>query len=206
MTIHAIIWDIGGVIERTEDLTPRQKVSDRLGVEITELTRLFFGHTDNFRVQLGEITPEEHWKNVREQLGLTEEEMITAREEFFAGDRLDMDLVNFIRALKQDYCTVVLSNYMAVLRGRITEEWQIDDAFHHIIISSEVGMMKPDPSIYKLALEIIGCAPEEVVFIDDFIDNVEGARIIGIHGLMFTGPQQAITSLNEVLSKSKNLS
>jgi len=203
MTIHAIIWDIGGVLERTEDLTPRQKVSDRLGVEMTELTRIFFGHTDNFRVQLGEITPEEHWENVRNQLDLTEQEMITARGGFFAGDKLDMDLVNFIRTLRQDYCTVVLSNYMAVLRGRITEEWQIDDAFHHLIISAEVGMMKPDPGIYQLALETVGCAPEEAVFIDDFIENVEGARDVGVHGILFTHPQQAMTSLNEVLSKAQ---
>lgn len=201
MAIHAIFWDIGGVLERTEDFTPRQKVSDRLGVEITELSHLFFGHSDNFRVQLGEITPEEHWENVRERLDLTEEEMITAREEFFAGDRLDMDLVNTIRQLKQDYCTVVLSNYTANLRGRIMDEWQIDDAFHHIIISAEVGLMKPGPGIYQLALETIGCAPEETVFIDDSIDNVEGARGVGIHGILFTDPRQAITSLNELISK-----
>jgi epoxide hydrolase-like predicted phosphatase len=201
MTIHAIIWDIGGVLERTEDPTPRLKLSDRLGVGVTELAHFFFGHTDNFRVQLGEITPEEHWENVRTQLGLTEEEMIKAREEFFAGDRLDMDLVNSIRELKRDYCTAVLSNYTAVLRGRITAEWQIDDAFHHLIISAEVGLMKPDPGIFELALETIGCNPEEAVFIDDFIENVEGARNVGIHGILFPDPQQAITSLNEILSK-----
>jgi epoxide hydrolase-like predicted phosphatase len=203
MTIHAIIWDIGGVLERTEDPTPRQKVADRLGVGLKELTRLFFGQTDNYSVQLGEITPETHWENVRTQLGLTEQEMIAIQDEFFAGDRMDMDLVNHIRELKQNYCTAVLSNYMAVLRQRITGEWQIGDAFHHLIISSEVGLMKPSPEIYQFALETVGFAPEETVFIDDFIENVEGARAVGIHGILFTDPQQAKTSLKELLEKSK---
>jgi epoxide hydrolase-like predicted phosphatase len=111
--------------------------------------------------------------------------------------------VNHIRELKQNYCTAVLSNYMAVLRQRITGEWQIGDAFHHLIISSEVGLMKPSPEIYQFALETVGFAPEETVFIDDFIENVEGARAVGIHGILFTDPQQAKTSLKELLEKSK---
>lgn len=199
MAIHAILWDIGGVLERTEDLTPRQKVAERLEIEMPDLTRLLFGHTDNFRVQLGEITPEEHWENVRGELGLSEGEMATVRQEFFAGDRLDMDLVDDIRELKHDYCTVVLSNYMAVLRDRIMDEWDIGDAFNHLIISAEVGMMKPHPEIYQFALETIGFDPEETVFIDDFIENVEGAQAVGIHGILFTSPAQAKTELGKLL-------
>jgi epoxide hydrolase-like predicted phosphatase len=202
MTIHATLWDIGGVLERTEDLTPRQKVAERLGIDVPDLTRLLFGHTDSFRVQLGEITPEEHWENVRGQLDLSESEMVTVRQEFFAGDRLDLALVDDIRQLKHDYCTAVLSNYMVVLRDRITEEWDISDAFHHLIISAEVGMMKPQPEIYQFALETIGFDPQEAVFIDDFIDNVEGARAVGIHGILFTSPKQVRTELSKLLHQS----
>jgi epoxide hydrolase-like predicted phosphatase len=202
MRIHAIIWDIGGVIERTEDPTPRQRVADQLGMGVPDLSYLLFGHTDNFRGQLGEITPEEHWENVRTGLGLSEREMVTVRQAFFAGDRIDMDLVSTIRDLKQDYCTAVLSNYMAVLRDRISEEWDIGDAFHHLIISAEVGMMKPHPEIYEFALETIGFAPEETVFIDDFIENVEGAQDVGIHGILFTSPEQVRTELSKLLSQS----
>jgi epoxide hydrolase-like predicted phosphatase len=202
MSIHAIIWDIGGVLERTEDHTPRQKAAERLGIEIPDLTRLLFGHTDSFRVQLGEITPEEHWENVRRQLGLSEGEMLTVRQAFFAGDRMDMNLVDYIRALKHDYCTAVLSNYMAVLRERIMDEWEIGDAFHHLIISAEVGLMKPQPEIYQFALETIGFAPEETVFIDDFIENVEGARAVGIHGILFTSPAQVRSEVSELLKQA----
>jgi putative hydrolase of the HAD superfamily len=202
MRIHAIIWDIGGVIERNEDPTPRQRVAERLGKSVSDLSHLLFGHTDNFRVQLGEITPDDHWENVRTSLGLSEREMATVRQAFFAGDRIDMDLVSTIRELKQDYCTAVLSNYMAVLRDRISEEWDIGDAFHHLIISAEVGMMKPHPEIYEFALETIGFAPEETVFIDDFIENVEGAQDVGIHGILFTSPEQVRTELSKLLSQS----
>ncbi|MGD8456836.1 MAG: HAD family phosphatase [Anaerolineales bacterium] len=201
MTIHAILWDIGGVLERTEDLTPRQKVAERLGIKIPDLIHLFFGHTDDFRVQLGEITPEEHWENVRRQLDLGESEMTAVRNDFFAGDRLDMDLIDFIRELKHEYCTAVVSNYMSGLRDRIMNEWDIGDAFHHLIISAEVGMMKPQPEIYQFALETLGFAPEETVFIDDFTENVEGAQAVGIHGILFTSPEQVRIELSKLLQK-----
>ena len=202
MTIHAILWDIGGVLERTEDLVPRQKIAERLGIEVPDLTRLLFGHTDNFRVQLGEITPEAHWENVRNQLDLSESEMVAVRQAFFAGDRLDMDLVDYVRDLKHNHCTGVVSNYMAVLRDRIMDEWDIGDAFHHLIISAEAGLMKPQPEIYQLALETIGFDPEETVFIDDFLENVEGAQAVGIHGILFNSPEQVRTELSKLLAQA----
>jgi epoxide hydrolase-like predicted phosphatase len=199
VTIQAIIWDVGGVLERTDDPTPRQNLVSRLGIDPIDLTRLLFGHSDNFRVQRGEITMEEHWANVSAQLDMTVEEIPAMLDEFFGGDRLDLDLVDYIRDLKHNYCTVILSNYMTNLRQRITEEWQIDDAFDYLIISSEVGLMKPDPEIYCLALETIGFEPEETVFVDDFIQNVEGARQVGIHGILFTHPEHVKTELNELI-------
>jgi epoxide hydrolase-like predicted phosphatase len=202
MSIQAILWDIGGVLERTEDLTPRKKVAERLGIEVPDLIRLLFGHTDNFRVQLGEITPEEHWESVRCQLGLSESDMIAIRQAFFAGDRLDRNLVDYIRKLKHDYCTVVLSNYMAVLRERIMDEWDIGDAFHHLIISSEVGLMKPQPEIYQFALETVGFDPEETLFIDDSIENIEGAQAVDIRGILFTSPAQVKTELQKFLTQT----
>ena len=47
--------------------------------------------------------------------------------------------------------------------------------------------MKPDPAIYRLALERFGLKPAEAVFIDDRADNVAGAEAVGVRGLVFTG-------------------
>jgi epoxide hydrolase-like predicted phosphatase len=201
MTIHAIIWDIGGVLERTEDPAPRENLAKRLGIETRDLAHLIFGHSDNFRVQRGEISLEDHWKNVGDYLGLSADKLPGVTEEFFAGDRLDLDLVEYIRELKHDHCTAVLSNYVSTLRYKITDVWRIDDAFHYLIISSEVGHMKPHPEIYSLALETLGYAPEETVFIDDFIENIEGAGEVGIRGILFQNPEQVKMELNNILNK-----
>jgi 2-haloacid dehalogenase len=60
--------------------------------------------------------------------------------------------------------------------------------FRDILVSGEVGMKKPDPRIFRLMLERIGVEPAAVVLIDDVVDNVEGARALGIQAVHFTSP------------------
>ena len=200
MKINTIIWDIGGVLERTEDPSPRNAIADHLGISVNALSDLIFGNTTEFRVQLGQISREEHFADVQTELGLSSRtDLDGILEQFFSGDQLDMDLVNQIRELKTNFTTAVLSNYSSILREQITSTWEIGDAFDHLIISSEVGHKKPDPEIYKIALETIGCQPDEAVFIDDFIENIHGAEQLGIRGIHFNNAEQALSELDSLL-------
>jgi epoxide hydrolase-like predicted phosphatase len=201
MTIKTILWDIGGVLERTEDHGPRTAIAEKVGLHPDELSHLVFGRPDNYRIQRGEISLEEHIRNIAAALEVNHEEMDTILEPFFGGDRLDKDLVEHIRALKQDYTTGVISNYMPPLRNKINDMWGIGDAFDTLVISSEVGVMKPDPEIYKIALERTQTSPEHAVFIDDFIENVEGARNLGMHAIHFKSPSQALDELHAMLEQ-----
>ncbi len=89
MGIQAIIWDSGGVLVRTEDWTPRDNLADRLGLTRKELKDLVFGTRADARLQLGEISSEEHWNNISQTLGLSAAQTVSLRSEFFAGDELD---------------------------------------------------------------------------------------------------------------------
>jgi len=199
MSIHAIIWDAGGVLVRTEDWAPRDVLADRLGLTRKELNDLVFGAPEDSRAQLGEISHEEHWENIRLTLGLSAAETPSVRREFFAGDELDADLIDYIRTLKQNYRTAMLSNAPSNMRIAINKELHIDDAFHLMVISAEVGLMKPDPAIYRLTLERLGFEPYETVFIDDVSENVAGARQVGMHAILFKNTEQIRTDLQSLL-------
>jgi HAD superfamily hydrolase (TIGR01509 family) len=108
-------------------------------------------------------------------------------------------LVDQIRELKHGYTTAVLSNAFDELRRLLVEEWLISDAFHHLIISAEVGMMKPDPAIFQLALEITGFEADETLFIDDSLDNIRSAEEIGMHTIHFNSAQQTRDELRNLL-------
>ena len=203
MGIHAIAWDVGGDLERTEDMQPRMTLAKRIGLPVFELEKIIFGNDDKYRVQLGEIDMADHQRNVAKKLDLPESTIENVFSEFFAGDVLDRELVKQILNLKQNYCSAIISNYAKVLRNKITDIWKIDDAFHYLICSAEVGLMKPNLEIYQLALEKIGFAPHETIFIDDFVENIEGAENIGMQGILFKNREQALADLGKLLETSK---
>ncbi|MBU1662779.1 MAG: HAD family phosphatase [Chloroflexi bacterium] len=202
MFIKAIIWDFGGVIIRTEDPASREQLIADLGVTRDYLSELTFSGEAGTRAQLGEITQAELWQHVRSELNLAPSEYPDLMKRFFGGDVVDFELVDYIRSLRSRYTTALLSNAWNDLRGIITNRWNFADAFDVMVISGEEGVMKPDPRIYQIALERSGVQPPEAVFIDDSIENIEAARKIGMHGIHFQNPEQALVDLEKKLGHS----
>ncbi len=122
---------------------------------------------------------------------------------FWAGDRLDRNLIKFIRSLQDRYTTALLSNAWRDLRTVIKEQWQIEDAFDHIVVSAEEGILKPDPQIYHRVLSRIGVSAGEAVFIDDFAHNIAGAEAVGLLGIHFRHPVQARSALVGLLARDR---
>ena len=67
-TIRAVIFDMGGVILRTEDLTSRSEQAKRFGLTRKELENIVFQSPESIKAEVGEYTAEEHWLNVARQL------------------------------------------------------------------------------------------------------------------------------------------
>jgi len=202
MSIKAVIWDAGGVLLRTEDYTSRQWLADRLGTTCQELEALVFDSESSIHAQLGEITYEQHFENVRITLNLQLDDMEAFWNDFWGGDIRDDKLVNYIRSLRMKYKTGLLSNAFSNMRYYLTDVLNISDAFDEMVISAEVGLIKPDPRIYELILQRLGVENQEAIFIDDFLRNVEGARRINMHAIHFRNPHQALSELENYLNGS----
>jgi len=198
MSIRAVLFDMGGVIVRTEYQAPRQHLAERLGMEYDDLVKIVFDSDSGYQASIGAITVEEHWAWVMKRLKRPVSEMDAIRHEFFAGDIIDRTIINFLRSLRGKYKTGIISNAWGDLRENIMRE-KIDDAFEHIIISAEVGAVKPDPKIYEIAIERVGVKPKEIVFVDDFPVNIEGCEKVGIKGILFRDPTSAIKQLKALL-------
>lgn len=198
MPIKAVIWDIGGVIARTEDLAPRDQLAQELGVTRDRLNYLFFSGPEGTRAQKGDISRTDLMKYVRRELNLATGEYPDLMDRFFAGDRVDNKLVAYIRSIKPRYKTGIISNAWSEV-SEILGGWGILDAFDVIIGSGDEGVMKPDPRIYHLALAGLNVQANEAVFIDDFIENIEGARRLGMLGVHFQSTRQALAELEALL-------
>jgi epoxide hydrolase-like predicted phosphatase len=199
MRIKAIVWDLGGVIVRTEDYSPREALAEEFGRTRLELEHIVFSSEAGRRAQLGEISAGQLWRSAADELGLPYTEIDRLQAAFWKGDQLDQELVDYIRRLRDGYRVVLLSNAFATLRSFLQETWKIADAFHHIVISGEVGLMKPDARIYQLMLDRAGVAPKEAVFLDDFPENIAGAQALGIRAIHFRQPAQALSELRAII-------
>ena len=118
---------------------------------------------------------------------------------FGAVTSIDQQLVVTIRGLKPAYKTGLLSNNWPNLRRLIKDRWKIGDAFDDLVISAEVGLMKPDPRIYQLAMERLDVQPAQAIFVDDFTENIQAAQQAGWHTILFQNPDQARSDLNSLL-------
>lgn len=199
MSIRAVIFDLGGVLVRTEDRAPREQLAKSLGMTYEEISHVIFDSESALLATVGKITTQAHWENTRETLKLSPEEFSRVRVAFWSGDSLDENLVDYIRFLRPQYRTGLLSNAWDNLREIIESRWKISDAFDEIIISSEVGVAKPDPRIYHMTLNRLEVAPQEAVFVDDFFENVEAAWSAGLNGIHFVKPEQAVSELSKLL-------
>jgi len=198
--IKAVFFDRGGVIIRTEFQAPRQALADRLGMEYEDLVKLVFDSPSGIRASHGEISDVEHWVEVIKRLKRPPAEMRAIRDEFFAGDVVDRKIVEFLRSLRPNYFVGLISNAWPDLREYIARQ-KFADAFDYMVISGEVGVMKPEARIYQIALEQAGVRPDEAVFVDDFYENVQGCRAVGMHGIHFRDPQEAMTELRDLLDE-----
>jgi epoxide hydrolase-like predicted phosphatase len=199
VSIQAIYFDIGGVLVRTMDRTPRTRLAVRLGMTYEALEELVFGGDRGRKAQLGEITAEEQWAYICQQVNWPLADWRSLEAEFFSGDRLDIELVDYIRGLQERYKTGVISNALSNVRVYIDTKWHMADAFDTLILSAEVGLMKPDARIFHLALQSLGVPPAQAVFVDDFVHNVDGAQAVGMHAIQFRNPEQIRLELEAIL-------
>ena len=112
---------------------------------------------------------------------------------------LNAELTAYFAALRPRYRTGILSNSFVGAREREQALYGFEDMCDVIVYSHEVGWVKPDPRIYHAVCERLGCAPEHAVLLDDVAANIDGARAVGMQGVLFTDTAQAMAELEALM-------
>ena len=198
MSIRAVFFDFGGVIQRTEFQAPRQHLGQRFGMDYDDIDKLVFGSPSARQASVGEISEDAHWANVLNRLKRPEAEAQAIKDEFFGGDVIDRELVEFIRSLRGKFHVGLISNAWSGMRAHLKKE-KLLDLFETVVISAEVGVMKPEARIYSIALEQAGVKAEAAVFVDDVQVNIDSCQQIGMKGVLFKDLQKAEDELKKLL-------
>lgn len=183
--MEAIIFDLNGVL-----------ILDRPGYVCSELELRVF---KRMGMSLNDAKEKEE---IKKELGWTEKEFWSFVDQSWQGAMPNMELVKLILKLKKaGYKTAILSNTSGlVMRPTIKSYFgrDINDLFDEVVISSEVGLLKPDPAIYKLVMKKLGTTPPESVFIDDAEEYLLPARNLGMTAILFRSNQMLRKALRKV--------
>jgi len=199
-TIKTIIFDMGGVLILTGNPTPREELAKRLGIPLNELLDAVFNGEDAIRSELGELSKKELWTNILRKFGKEEKDIEKVEEVFWSGDYLDQELMVYIQTLRRNYRMGFLSNAFQSARETVEGQFNFLHNFDLSIFSYEVKLRKPDSRIYHLVCEGLDTPPEQAVFIDDLLPNVEGARRAGLYGIHYQGLNELKKELSTLLN------
>ncbi len=198
--IHTIIFDIGNVLMDWHFKTyVKDLLRDEFLVEKVRGAIYGTGYWDqlDYGVDSGEVFSR----------------MLEAEPDYEKEIRLTLDhvaecmdkkeyAIPWIRQLKErGFRVLYLSNYSEFVMKAKPEVLDFLPLMDGGVFSCYVGMIKPDPGIYRILCREYDLVPEECVFIDDKAENIQAAKDLGMEGILFTDYHQASKDLEKLITE-----
>ncbi|MFX1314908.1 MAG: HAD family hydrolase [Promethearchaeota archaeon] len=202
MKVKAIIFDLGGVVVELDFSRFFQDVIEisPLNTPNSSLLLEFWRQSDIYHQ--GRISDNEFYSQACELL----QTCALNQEQFFDSFnsviyQIKEEILGLIKKIKDqnNIRILCLSNVNASHWQYLLEKNnKIIEYFDELILSFKVHMTKPDPRLFKLAIQKARCKPEEIVFIDDGLNNIRSARELGIKGIKFMNLENLINDLKNL--------
>jgi HAD superfamily hydrolase (TIGR01509 family) len=194
--IRAVIFDFFGVLvgdgfESTYRKAGGDPVEDRLFVQslLDQANR-------------GEITVNEFRTKICKQLGISVEEYQESARE---AETVNYELLEYVNDLRQrKYKTAILSNVNKGGLERRIDKDILEKYFDAIVVSGDVGFIKPEPEIYKITADKLGVRTDECAFTDDRKGYVEAAKALGMESIFYQDFLQFKSELEKLLAADSN--
>jgi epoxide hydrolase-like predicted phosphatase len=212
--ISAVFWDFGGVF--TGSPFYLDDYARSLGTTNERLLEHVFGRYEAngdhpwHRLERGEGTLAEALEAANQSCradgieGFSSEGFFKAMSGTSSDERREMAVAKVRELNEAGIRQAIITNNAKEFGDMWRSLIPVDELFEAVIDSSAVGLRKPDPAIYQLALERMSVSrPETTAFLDDFEPNVGAARALGMHGVLVGDDiAPALAELDRILSTS----
>ena len=188
MALRAVIFDYGRVLTGPPDPAAHDALLRIMGLSSDRLDGLYWA--DRQAYDEGKLTGLEFWRKLGREAGLTlSEPAIVELNEWDARmwTRGDAAMLAWRLKIKQrGLLTAIVSNMGDAVHEYMVRELDWLGRFDVLVWSYQLRVAKPDPAIYRYALERLRTLPGETLFLDDKAENVETAAKMGMKGLIFS--------------------
>lgn len=185
MSLRAVVFDLGNVLVLHDNDKLFAAFAARAKVPVESLLTRFDAALWE-SINRGRLPGDALRAEVGRRLGVR-----FSADEFFelwnCHFEVNAEMVPLVEGLLGRVKVVLLSNTHDLHVRFLRQKLPLLSRFDGLTLSCELGLMKPEPAIYRHALAQAGAAPEEAVFFDDVAAYVEGARAVGMHAQLFTG-------------------
>ncbi|WP_157246188.1 HAD family hydrolase [Nonomuraea typhae] len=180
MSFDAVLSDLDGVIRIFDDKV-QDEIEARYGLPMRKTA---FRPDLIMPATLGRITERQWIEALTAELGGDERARQAAREFGEVPFRVDEEVRAILAKLQETVPLIIVTNAMDTLDEHL-DRLGLTYFADAVVSSAKVGVAKPDRRIYEIGAELAGVAPERCVFIDDRLENVEGARALGMTGIHY---------------------
>ncbi len=194
---QGFIFDFGGVLVEHQTDGEQAQLAALAGVPKDEFTALYWSYRLDY--DKGRMTDIEYWQTVAQNGGSTltldaiERLTDLDNESWMHFDDVMWDWVGQLRSSGKR--VAMLSNMPRELGEALRLKTDKLGQFDQVTLSYEIHSAKPEPAIYEHCLEGLGTAPKETLFLDDRIENVHGAEMLGIGAMHFTDRDDILLKL-----------
>jgi glucose-1-phosphatase len=194
-----IYFDLGNVLLHFDHHKANRQMAELSQVSPQAVWDLVFAGESalQWKYERGQVTSREFYEQYCEALDTRPdyEQLLMAASDMFT---LNTAIVPVIRQLRS------FGHRLGILSNTCPAHWEfviadrfriIPSYFEVIALSYQLGAMKPEPESYQAAARLAGVAAEEIFYIDDRVENVEGACAAGYRAFSFTTPRQLAIDL-----------
>lgn len=190
--IQTVIFDYGGVLCLLPPESQIAELAAKAGLTVPDFNKHFW----NFRIHYdrGDFTGAEYWRAIARAAG--KEYSPEQVEEFIEADMrfwltFDERMLTWNRMLRAvGLRTAIISNMPDSLGNYLWQRTNLFTEFDNVTLSYEVRSAKPEAKIYRACIAKLGVKSGSALFLDDKAPNVHAAQSIGMHAVIFGGPDK----------------
>ena len=193
-SVQAIIFDLGKVIVDFDHHTISKKLTHFSPYPEAAIFDAIFSSGLVQQFDCGQLQPEVFFAILKQQLRLTLSlpEFQSIWNTIFS---IKQGMIPLIDALATTYTLIGLSNTNVWHFTYCREHFPVLDRFTAWILSYEVGISKPDPRIYRCAVEAAGVQPHQCLYIDDVYEFIVAGESVGLQGIHFVSVAELVHQL-----------